>query len=989
MMPWPSTTVGTPEENVEYFFWTDGAEPDVFDATIPFLDPDPSNPFRVQARYQGRANITHQLDIYFQSSSGTTDTLATAHQFFGEEVYLLDTGFTIPGSHIGAGTNRYNHVGMCRFSGSPSFVDGSRSPLDWVDVTYSRRYLARGDRLEFTSGSTNGVVELHVGGFTQPGIEVYDITAPAAPLRVTGTAGVAVGPLYETVFRVDASAGIRRFVAFVPGSEVPIGTGAVQRDTPSSLTIPSLFPVGGFARAILIAPDAFLAPANRLAAFRRGQGYTVEIAPVQDLYDEFNGGIKSAAAIRRYLLYAYRNWPQRPSFAALLGDASMDYRHDLGASSVDWVPTYMAFETVQGPTGSELVANDSYYAFNLGGGSTPAAQVTPSLFLGRVPAGSATDLDQYVTKIIQYENFQPTDAWRGRQLLLSDDEYSSTIFFSTGYCFQPSEATFRAASQYMADAAAASPSGADITSVLFDLKYFTDRLATICNDPANPGCRTFNCVQFQFRRIGNAVDSLQTELAKGQLIFNVQAHANRKLIAHEHVFDIDQGDMSRISNLGRPFFYMVWGCHANQFADAPGGIADIDPVGSFGEQFVMLPDRGAIGGLGSTAYEIIDTNANMNGYVADALYSTPPAPPPPPGQPRQARWIMGEIIGQAYVRNANTGSFFQEAMNRTVTLLGDPMIRMDALPPRIFEVAVDGVPFPDNGPFISDSPTATAALVAKVRDEAGLRKTELAERSVATGMITSLDTTLYSVAVSDTGRAHTLTANIRPRVGNYDLLVRSTDTNGREQTFALQVRDSVRYLANGFVIVNGTFVESNAILRAEVMTPIPVTADSLTLLLDGVPLTNVTETAMDATGRRWALVTLAEDRGPGIHTLDVEINGRTGVFRQATFNVETGLALRRVVVVSPRLMGSGCDGSVFQFELSTPVPKVELLLMTVSGRRVASAQWPGKAGFNVYCWDGRDSQGNTAATGLYFYRLTAVDAAGHKASQSGRMIRTR
>ena len=90
---------------------------------------------------------------------------------------------------------------------------------------------------------------------------------------------------------------------------------------------------------------------------------------------------------------------------------------------------------------------------------------------------------------------------------------------------------------------------------------------------------------------------------------------------------------------------------------------------------------------------------------------------------------MGEIVGQAYVRNANSGSFFQEAMNRTVTLLGDPMIRMDALPPRIFEVTVDGAPFPDGGPFISDSPTATGALVAKVRDEAGLSKTDLAERS--------------------------------------------------------------------------------------------------------------------------------------------------------------------------------------------------------------------------------------------------------------------
>jgi hypothetical protein len=88
-------------------------------------------------------------------------------------------------------------------------------------------------------------------------------------------------------------------------------------------------------------------------------------------------------------------------------------------------------------------------------------------------------------------------------------------------------------------------------------------------------------------------------------------------------------------------------------------------------------------------------------------------------------------------------------------------------------------------------------------------------------------------------------------------------------------------------------------------------------------------------------------------------------------------------------MGSGCDGSVFQFELSAPSPKVTLLLMTVAGRRVANLEWSGNAGFNVQCWDGRDSQGNVTATGLYFYRLTAVDASGHKASQDGRMIRSR
>ena len=88
-------------------------------------------------------------------------------------------------------------------------------------------------------------------------------------------------------------------------------------------------------------------------------------------------------------------------------------------------------------------------------------------------------------------------------------------------------------------------------------------------------------------------------------------------------------------------------------------------------------------------------------------------------------------------------------------------------------------------------------------------------------------------------------------------------------------------------------------------------------------------------------------------------------------------------------MGSGCDGSVFQFELSAPAPRVNLLLMTVSGRRVGSLQWSGRAGFNVYCWDGRDSQGHETSTGLYFYKLTATDASGRTVSRAGRMIRAR
>jgi hypothetical protein len=188
--------------------------------------------------------------------------------------------------------------------------------------------------------------------------------------------------------------------------------------------------------------------------------------------------------------------------------------------------------------------------------------------------------------------------------------------------------------------------------------------------------------------------------------------------------------------------------------------------------------------------------------------------------------------------------------------------------------------------------------------------------------------------------------------------------------------------------VNGVFVENAAVLKAELTTPIPVTADSLELVLDGAPIA-VTKTQSDPTGRRWTLESLPESRGPGSHVLQVAIGGRTAGFDQANYQVSAEFTMRGVAVVSPRIQGAGCRGSVFQYELSTPAAKVELLLLTVAGRRVASLDMPGSAGLNVYCWDGRDSEGNDTATGLYFYRVRATDVSGKTAQQDGRMIRSR
>ena len=56
---------------------------------------------------------------------------------------------------------------------------------------------------------------------------------------------------------------------------------------------------------------------------------------VNDIYKEFNYGIKSAHAIRNFLKYAYENWGEaKYQNVLLIGDANWDSRNVLVGSKV-------------------------------------------------------------------------------------------------------------------------------------------------------------------------------------------------------------------------------------------------------------------------------------------------------------------------------------------------------------------------------------------------------------------------------------------------------------------------------------------------------------------------------------------------------------------------------------------------------------------------------------------------------------------------------
>ncbi|MGQ9895773.1 MAG: C25 family cysteine peptidase [Roseiflexus sp.] len=235
-----------------------------------------------------------------------------------------------------------------------------------------------------------------------PGFDLYDVTDPAAPVRVQITG---------FSFEDD-----------LPGrSYLLTGDGTVFTPTVEPFTPPAL-PSG--ADAVYIAPALLHSVLTPLIDLRRAQGYTVVVIDVQSIYDGWSSGQVDPRAIRSFLQHAVRTWSPSPMAVTLVGDGSsdpFDYT-GRGAKNVNLIPPYLAMVD---PWLGETACETCYAQLD---GENPADDRLPDVWLGRLPVKSASELQTLVAKIVGYEIAPIGGAWRGRMLYLADDADSSGDF---------------------------------------------------------------------------------------------------------------------------------------------------------------------------------------------------------------------------------------------------------------------------------------------------------------------------------------------------------------------------------------------------------------------------------------------------------------------------------------------------------------------------------------------------------------------------------
>ena len=271
--------------------------------------------------------------------------------------------------------------------------------LDWYEVDYPRRFIAEDDHLQFKGDA--GVYR--VAGFSQPEVEVFDITAPANPVYLSGAIVEPEGNTYAVSFS-DPIPGQRRYLM--------VGPGAVKEPTSIAPTHPtSLRAADNQADYIVITHPDFRQGIQPLVEWRESQGVRVKVATIEEVYDAFSYGLTDPAAIRDFLHYAYQHWTRpAPRYVLLVGDASYDYRDNLKAPNKNFVPTYLVQTRFVGQT-----ASDNWFVdFD--------EDRLPEMAIGRLPVKSAAEIKIVVEKTIGYERNAVPGEWRQRVLFVADDD---------------------------------------------------------------------------------------------------------------------------------------------------------------------------------------------------------------------------------------------------------------------------------------------------------------------------------------------------------------------------------------------------------------------------------------------------------------------------------------------------------------------------------------------------------------------------------------
>ncbi|CAK8715848.1 hypothetical protein GMJAKD_05000 [Candidatus Electrothrix aarhusensis] len=249
--------------------------------------------------------------------------------------------------------------------------------LDSFELDYQRSYQAVNGELIFANAEYDSIT---VQGFSSSNVLALDITNPNKPLRLRTLPGKNEAGEYTITIltKPEHNYFMTENIGLTVSSDITV-------DSPSQLHNRD-----NHADYLVISPLNMMSSAQRLADYRAAQGMTAMTIDIEDIQDEFSHALAAPEAVHKFLAYVYENWSIPPQYVVLIGDGSYDYKDYLGYG-YPVVPT-------------ELVATeDGFFPSDNRFADVVGDDGIPEFAIGRIPVVNSLELNEYIEKLISYE----------------------------------------------------------------------------------------------------------------------------------------------------------------------------------------------------------------------------------------------------------------------------------------------------------------------------------------------------------------------------------------------------------------------------------------------------------------------------------------------------------------------------------------------------------------------------------------------------------
>lgn len=318
---------------------------------------------------------------------------------------------------------------------------------------------------------------------------------------------------------------------------------------------------------IIIAHPKFKSIAEQLKAYRETTPLDsvvvnprVKVVYVQDIYNEFTGGLLDPFALKYFVKYAFENWSgNAPAYIALVGDMSWDYRHIIPESRENYIPSLPFHTDTYGQAVSDnnivAVEGDDYF---------------PDLVISRI---SIETVDEGMIVLNKTKTY-PADnskVWKQNVLLVS-----SGLSLEDENYMGFNEASVELENGFV------KPEG-----------YKTTKIMRYPNKPE------------YMQYYGSGTD-IRNAIDVGAVFLNYYGHGGGYQWDLSFIYD----DIYQLNNAGRLPVISSITCYTAHF----------DNQDVFGEQFLKVPNKGCVGFWGSSGLTSWGAGTQMDKNLFDQIF---------------------------------------------------------------------------------------------------------------------------------------------------------------------------------------------------------------------------------------------------------------------------------------------------------------------------------------------------------------------------------